>query len=432
MEDTTRERDHGAVTPEEDLMQRLLLVEASTSENVAGLVGAGAGENQAQPGSPELGYTVSGEFRLAEWLKAQLQLPEYVSAEDWTPEHTSEFARFCADPNRKHWFLWMEHPGKPRGGDDKIALGQEVHSISHKRLAFADQLCADGVRQLLKSAAALEESGAAFVFAVKKTVTVVLSRPLEEQLLCLSLQGPLLQQLAAIIRGVCIPLLRENRLWPESLKKGILRREDVAAAARLADGNLRFLQVLKAPCQALSKADLEHMPDIIAELLMAVRVVATHSEYYTTPGRIGGIARNSVWIRVVCCEPLCSLAPLPRPSDAFVQRCSDLLDVCLAQLQFNPTSQLKCREAASKSKEGRSVELPSGHSCFGHSCLPFFGAFQTEAIRGNLKELQEVFAKSLARLKTMGRSVLQVKETKWHTEYALFREQVEDQSKIEA
>ncbi|KAL8445209.1 hypothetical protein Emed_005767 [Eimeria media] len=339
------------MTPEEDLVKRMSSEEAS---NDAGSVEAAAGEDQVQTGSPESDSTVPDKDRLAEWLKAQLQLPDYVSADDWTPEHTSEFSCFCSDPNRKHWFLWMETSDKPTGRDVKVALGQEENSISHTRLAFADQLSADGVAQLLRPAAGPEESGATFVFIVKKGVTVALSRPLEEQLLCLSLQGPLLQQIATIVRGVCVPLLRENCLWPESLKKGILRRlssfagqlneassstnscntlvlpsedlsdiaqsltdrdmiqrleglvlswtrqvkeilsaqEDVAAAARLADDNLRFLQVLRAPCQALSEADLEQIPDIIAELLMAVRVVATHSEYYTTPARIGGLLRN--------------------------------------------------------------------------------------------------------------------------------------------
>lgn len=56
--------------------------------------------------------------------------------------------------------------------------------------------------------------------------------------------------------------------------------------------------------------------------------------------------------------------------------------------------------------------------------LPFFGAFQTESIRCNIRDMQETFGKSLSRLRAMGRSVLHVKATNWHTEYALFKEQV--------
>ncbi|KAL8275155.1 hypothetical protein Esti_000905 [Eimeria stiedai] len=584
------------MTPEEDLMQRVSAAEASNW----GIDAAekGAREDQVHPNSPEADDSVSDGVRLAEWLNAQVQLPGYVADDDWTPQHTQEFASFCADPDRKFWFVWMAHPAEPSGRDFKNALGQEGESMSHKRLAFANQLPSDRFTQLLKPGVAREESDETFVYIVKKALTVVLSRPLEDQLLCLSLHGPVLQQIALIIRGVCIPLLRENCLWPESLKKGLLRRlscyagqlnevakrtngcntlalpsedlsditecltdrdlmqrlerlvlswtcqvkeilslqdeadasldsghlgeiqrwtehsqnlhalmkqfqepaiqeilnaleaansssvepfllvqEDVAAASRIADDNLRFLQVLRAPCHALSEADLEQIPNIIAELLMAVRIVATHSEYYTTPGRIRGLLRNiacevirrgqasidvdAMWAGDVA-GPMESLkhviqwglvlnklfkqistlikaegkAPCTwdfadraafAESDAFVQRCRDLLDVCLAQLQFNPTAQVNCREAASGSKEGRNAEPQPGQTYFGHSCLPFFGAFQTEAIRSSIKELQEVFGKSLSRLKAMGRRVLQVKETMWHSEYALFRAQVRDQ-----
>lgn len=69
-------------------------------------------------------------------------------------------------------------------------------------------------------------------------------------------------------------------------------QNEVADASRVANDNLKFLQVLRAPCQDLAKADPHEMPKVIAELLMAVRIVATHSEYYTTPERIGGTGKG--------------------------------------------------------------------------------------------------------------------------------------------
>lgn len=111
-------------------------------------------------------------------------------------------------------------------------------------------------------------------------------------------------------------------------------------------------------------------------------------------------------------------------SDAFVQRCSDLLDVCTAQLQFNPTAQLKRGEINTTSNEAEKTKSAFEENPVVHNQLPFFGAFQTEAIRHSIGELQEAFGKALSRLKTLGRNVLQVKATNWHTEYAFFKEQV--------
>lgn len=105
-----------------------------------------------------------------------------------------------------------------------------------------------------------------------------------------------------------------------------------------------------------------------------------------------------------------------------MQRCSDLLDVCQAQLQFHPSYQAKQQEERDSIQEGYYSVAPQQNTL---SCnLPFFGAFQTEALRSSIRDLQEAFGKTLSRLRAMGRNVLQVKATNWHTEYALFKEQV--------
>lgn len=106
-----------------------------------------------------------------------------------------------------------------------------------------------------------------------------------------------------------------------------------------------------------------------------------------------------------------------------MQRCSDLLDVCQAQLQFNPTIQLRQQGASEYSQEELQAKPPQQANVHINH-LPFFGAFQTESIRSSIRDMQETFGKSLARLRAMGRNVLHVKATNWHTEYALFKEQV--------
>lgn len=65
-------------------------------------------------------------------------------------------------------------------------------------------------------------------------------------------------------------------------------QQEVLAAASQAAENLKFLEVLRGPCQALREAESHQIPAAATKLLMAVRIVATHSKYYTTPDRIGG------------------------------------------------------------------------------------------------------------------------------------------------
>lgn len=107
--------------------------------------------------------------------------------------------------------------------------------------------------------------------------------------------------------------------------------------------------------------------------------------------------------------------------DAFVQRCGDLLDVCLAQQQFKPS--MKPPQPVNEQQEDEgATEVPQTK----RTALPFFGAFQTESIHNSIKEIEKAFRVSLTRLKAMGREVLHVKATSWHTEYSHFKAQVTD------
>ncbi|CDI82515.1 hypothetical protein EPH_0040020 [Eimeria praecox] len=529
---------------------------------------------------------------LAHWLVAQIQLPGFVADEDWTPKHTWEFARFCHDDSRKQWFLWLNKPSgrSPPSIKDDGESGMERWGTS--RLSFGDELPAHCFGPMLQRTVVEEPSGHGhgLVFVGKRNA-IVKTLTAESQLICLSFHGDVLTRLAAIIRGVHIPVLGDNHAWPQSFRRELLRRlsnyvgrmtdivhraqgcaklllpledlgdtagclrdrdlvqrlealvvcwtrqvkevlalqdgpegavesghlgeiqrwtehaqnlaslleqfqeesldavikiliaakspyvkpfqaaqHEVAAAAHLADENLKFLEVLRGPCQALREADSSQIPQVATRLLMAVRIVATHSKYYTTPDRIGGLLRNiageiirrgqasinvdSIWSGNVA-EPMESLKSAVQcglalnkifsqlstlikeegkalccwdfaDGAAFAERCSDLLDVCQAQLQFNPTVQLRQQGAADASQEGFQTKSPQQNSAHQNQ-LPYFGAFQTESIRSNIRDMQETFGKSLSRLRAMGRNVLHVKATNWHTEYALFKEQVRDQ-----
>ncbi|KAL8440078.1 hypothetical protein Efla_004062 [Eimeria flavescens] len=531
------------------------------------------------------------------WLLAQLQLPGFVPEEHWTSEHTAELINFCTSSKRKYWFLWMDRLPSQSHQNVMEAHHDEAELLSHGRLRSGNWCPTYDTVKTLQPTSLHERGAERVVFIVKRKALVSVHQPLAEQLLCLSLDGNFLEQTATLIRGICIPLLRKNYFWAESLKKDfarqlstyagqlidvvhrtrgpntlalpyedlnniaqclsdrdliqrlegvvslwtrqlketvalqdepggsfdlghlaeiqrwtehaqtlnaliqqfhepatqdvlrlleaaksshvkpfLLAQKDVKATLSLAAENLKVLQILKAPCQAFLAADSQQAPRHIAELLMAVRIIATHSKYYTTPERIGGLLRNiayeiirrgqtsidvdALWAgdvtltmeslqqsiqwgailnktfrqlstlikaegRVTCPWGSADTSAFAA-SDAFVQRCTDLFDVCLAQLQFSPLKQFKGQGMIRGSVEAGKGEnlIGQGHNL--HCHLPFFGAFQTEAIRGYIHELQSAFLKVLARLKEMGRSVLEVKQTNWHTEYAVFKEQVRD------
>lgn len=172
---------------------------------------------------------------LARWLVAQIQLPGFVADEDWTPEHTTEFARFCNDENRKQWFLWISKPSCRTPPN----LKEEGESVMERwrsaRLSFSDELPAHCIGSMLQQTTAEEPSGNGLVFVGKRN-GLVRHRNAEEQLLCLSFHGDVLSRLAAVIRGVHIPVLGDNHAWPQSFKRELLRRVGAGATGKIEPG----------------------------------------------------------------------------------------------------------------------------------------------------------------------------------------------------
>ncbi|KAL8433752.1 hypothetical protein ACSSS7_003649 [Eimeria intestinalis] len=437
MTDSTAEQQSAALTSEEDLVQRVSVAEASDSGNVVALEKKGSGEDEVQPDSAQAENTVPDGVRLAEWMKAQVQLPGYVADDDWTPQHTDEFASFCADPDRKHWFLWITCSAESSGQDFQNAPGQESDNMSHKRLAYADQLPADEISQLLKPRVVPEESGATFVFAVKKTLTVVLSRPLAEQLLCLSLHGPVMQQIATIIRGVCIPLLRANPLCPESLKKGLLRRRYDMRGALCSQlscyaGQLSEVATRTNGCNtlALPIEDLSDTAQCLADRDLMQRLEGFILSWTRRVKEILSLQQPQPLILKRICELACLSGLLRNIACEVIRRGQASIDVDaiwagdVAAPMESLQHAIQCGLVLKKLfKQISSLIKAEGKAPCTWDFADRAAFAETEAIRGNIKELQKVFAKSLSRLEVMGRSVLQVKETKWHTEYGLFREQ---------
>eukprot|EP00899_Mesostigma_viride_P014884 jgi/Mesvir1/23397/Mv21091-RA.2 len=83
--------------------------------------------------------------------------------------------------------------------------------------------------------------------------------------------------------------------------------------------------------------------------------------------------------------------------DAFTQRCRDLLEVCEAQTQFAPKTE-----------------------------LPAFGGTRGPEITKSLTDIQASFQKLVQHLRGLNYSILDVKSTRWHDDYNTFKNGVKD------
>ncbi|XP_069805044.1 dynein axonemal heavy chain 2 isoform X1 [Dendropsophus ebraccatus] len=217
-----------------------------------------------------------------------------------------------------------------------------------------------------------------------------------------------------------------------------------------AQSNLSFLSLLKQPFEEMMSLKIKEIPDKLPRLLNLVRIIWVNSPYYNTRERLTSLFRkiSNEFIRlcsreivldrifdgyitssrqvlqdcIQCCmawkEQYTGAAQLHHrfseigwvldqtsifaQVDAFVQRCKDLLEVCLCQQQFG------------RWEDGKQTPLP---------CFPGQSGPQ---ITRNLLEIEETFHKNLAVLKSVKKTILDVKNTSWHDDYNRFRAAVKD------
>lgn len=91
------------------------------------------------------------------------------------------------------------------------------------------------------------------------------------------------------------------------------------------------------------------------------------------------------------------LAPMFAHVDAFMQRCTDLLEVCTAQLQF-------------------ASQRP----------LPTFGGVRGSAIKQSIDEIRSVFRERVRALATCPYNILDVQNTRWHDDFNAFKAAIKD------
>ncbi|KAK9823872.1 hypothetical protein WJX72_006072 [[Myrmecia] bisecta] len=233
---------------------------------------------------------------------------------------------------------------------------------------------------------------------------------------------------------------KSSYLPPFLALRDLIQREAVVA-----EDNLKFLLCLEEPCNSLAKAMPKDIPQLLPKILICMRMIWNVSCFYNTPERLTGLLRklsNEIINR--CCavislpdiftghvENVISAlqqsikagqdwkdaysrtakavsATSPKPwsfdvssifahIDAFVQRCRDLLEVCEAQMQFAP-----------------------------HTELPVFGGTRGPEVSKSIMDIQASFQKLMAGLKGLRYSILDVKAVAWYDDYNQFKAGVKD------
>jgi len=219
-----------------------------------------------------------------------------------------------------------------------------------------------------------------------------------------------------------------------------------------AQDNLRFLSTLQEPCMKLAQLEPKNISGILPTLLNCVRVIWSHSKYYNTKERLTSLLRkisNEIIRR--CCttinlediffgDVLKSITYLNESIncgeswkgiyikmvnqiarfsstgawdfdqssifaqlDAFIQRCKYLLEVCESQIQF-----------ARKIENGEKKPIPK------------FGGLKGPKIAKSLADIETSFEKQLQILWKIKHYILDVKSTRWHDDYSIFKHGIKD------
>ena len=217
-----------------------------------------------------------------------------------------------------------------------------------------------------------------------------------------------------------------------------------------AQENLKYLNLLKEPCEKLTKSHPKDTASQLTYIIRVIRFIWTQSTYYNTRERLTGLFRKlSNEIIRICSKSISlkdifagkaksSMATLHQcidacvkwktiyrrtaqsqhrfsemkwvldqssifaQVDAFVQRCRDLIEVCKCQMHF------------ARWEDGDKTIVPI-----------FFGQRGPEITR-SLLEIEATFTKNLRILINVEKAILDVKNTSWHEEFSRFRTAVKE------
>ncbi|OAF69166.1 Axonemal beta dynein heavy chain 2 [Intoshia linei] len=225
---------------------------------------------------------------------------------------------------------------------------------------------------------------------------------------------------------------------------------EIKAGSSQAANNLKFLSLLKDPCIELSETDPVNIHKILPKIINTIRVIWVNSEHYKSKERLTGIFRKlsneiikkctesidlnlffsghvskskkSLNEAIKCCKNWMNLYSqteklhiefsevawnLDRISifaqmEAYLQRCSDLLEICDCQVHFG------------RYEDGEQTKIPN------------FGGKNNESIKNSLMDIQVQFDDLLKTLYLYKHTMLDVKNSEWNNQYNLFHNGIKD------
>jgi dynein heavy chain len=219
-----------------------------------------------------------------------------------------------------------------------------------------------------------------------------------------------------------------------------------------AEDNMKYLVILKEPCEQLANSDISNMEQIFPTLLNSVRVVAALSSYYNTNERLSRLLRKmsleignrcrigicvddllngyrvesvseALLKSIQCCEgwknvykrvALTTKRVLNEKSrgllwafdeasmfaslDGFIQRCHDLLQICQGFSQFS----------LNFSKEGSDA-------------YQLIQSLRDTNVKDALLGIKHMFFRQVSDVKKLEYEILNVRNTSWHEDFQSFK-----------
>lgn len=232
--------------------------------------------------------------------------------------------------------------------------------------------------------------------------------------------------------------------------------QQIVERAAESNDNLKFLESIRNQCTALRQIEPDKIVAILPELLTRIRLIWSLSTFYNDNDHVCGILRkvsNEIIRRfrthidvmeilngdvefsigrlreAISCgmewknmyhKTVKSIsrqknrygrvweiddASIFAQIDAFVQRCRDLIEVCESQMQF-----------VRKSAETKGNPGP----------VPQFGGTKAQEIVDGINGIEESFEHHIDRLRKLDYDVLDVKVSRWHDDYNVFKNDVKD------
>ncbi|XP_063712783.1 dynein axonemal heavy chain 2-like isoform X4 [Symsagittifera roscoffensis] len=370
--------------------------------------------------------------------------PMFLSNKTWPDSirndftsHLQRFMAYLTDMRHKtegHTILYIPKEGAAAAEDVAAAcadkdLVQRLETVMiHWTMQLKEVVYAQDSQEITENSGPLEE------------IEFWRNRCVDLSSISTQLDKPEVKKIESILDAVKSSYVGQFRKYAQQIQDG----------SKQSENNLKFLNILKEPCDQLSKASAKEIPPMLPNLLNLIRFVWTNSDFYNTKERITGLLRklsNEIILRcskeihldkifegycitcvntlnqaINCCsqwkqtyervskahqtvtgqEWVLDKTSVFAQIEAFIQRCRDLIEVCECQMHF------------ARYEDGQQTKMPI-----------FPGQRGPDVVR-SLQEIEHTFRRNLVILKDIKHTILDVKATSWHDDYNKFRNGVKD------